>query len=256
MTKNCLKTGFFLFAVLLSCLFVSCAGAGSASEGDSSAVSFSLSGSDFARNMTQTPSFDGYYVVAAMHGDHEQTKTLILSATGTQTVTFDDIPVGAKIWGEVQVFHNSYSNIYFHQYEGKSGAITIAEGNNIIPITLKTLATGTPQNYSGDQELNLGLTNLSLYPSTGKYTITHSGYSISEGTYTGSIAAGNLVLKEWAYKPYSEYTESLDTTTIAGITFVMLETPASISVTFGTNSLGQPVFGFTPSSGHYLSFSR
>ncbi|MCR5763105.1 MAG: hypothetical protein K6G00_06970 [Treponema sp.] len=255
MARLCIRTFFFFTVILYAILNLSCAGGGTSSSSDSSTVSFSLSSSDFSRNITQEQSFDGYYAVVSMCGDCEETKTLRLTSGGQQSVSFDDIPVGSEIWGEVQVYHTSYSDVYFHRYSGKSNAVVIPEGETVINVSLHNMIADDLSTKYGDTSINIGTFALNLYPSTGKFAITCYSYSIAEGTYTGSAEAENLALKVYTYRPYSTDPVSLDSADIAGTAFVILEQPLTISTSNSVNSMNENVVQFTDSSGYQLSFT-
>ena len=152
------------FFVLLSEL-ISCS-----NLNESSSLSLTFNGSDFARNssarnISVNPDYNGYYIVASVLGDYTETKSLQISDSGTYTIEFNSVPVGSEIYVEANVYNpnavtdNGANRIEpLHIFTGTSDKQTVYAGENIINLSMKNLQnyTNPALNLRGDYSNNMG----------------------------------------------------------------------------------------------------
>ena len=214
-----------LFGLLSTCfillVIISCS-----NLNETSSLSLTFNGSDFARNssarnISVSSDYDGYYLVVNLLSDYNETKTIPFSSIGTYTITFDYIPVGAEIYVEanaynpnVQVTPGGDIPSFAHVFTGTSSKKIISAGINEINLQMKNLKNVTisettissSTDYENDASTyngNFIWTGLNMnFYSNNKYQITNGNSEIiSEGLYTGIPEPGNTVtFKECVYK--------------------------------------------------------
>lgn len=212
-----------LFSILLSVFLISCS-----NFNESSSLSLTFNGSDFARNssarnISVSSDYEGYYIVASVLGDYRETKSLQIRDNGTYTIEFNYIPSGSKIYVEANVYNpnavteagaNSIEPL--HIFTGTSDKHTVYAGKNLINLSMKNLQNYTTNKVSvrltGDSSNNMGAFTFIGY-SNGKYQVTFKTNSVdtilSEGLWspnytTEELTKGTVVsIKECAYRTYS-----------------------------------------------------
>ena len=139
-----------LFGLLSTCfillVIISCS-----NLNETSSLSLTFNGSDFARNssarnISVNPDYNGYYIVASVLGDYKETKSLQITGNGTYTIEFNYIPAGSKIYVEANVYH-----LY---------AVTAEGANSIEPLHIFTGTSGKQTVYAGKNHINLSMENL------------------------------------------------------------------------------------------------
>lgn len=242
-----------LFGLLSTC-FILIAIASCSNLNESSSLSLTFNGSDFARNslarnISVSSEYEGYYIVASVLGDYRESKSLQISGSGTYTIEFDSVPVGLEIYVEANVYKPS-GNDYLHAFTGKSQTQTVYAGENIINLSMKNLQL---QNDTTSEEISSSMeyeTDPSTYNgdmiwtcftmhfySNNKYQIKTSDKIISEGIYTGIPESGNTVIfKECAYKNISSAEETNGGIDLTFGNTVIVENPQSSSVYMGDDS--------------------
>ena len=206
-----------LFSILLSVFLISCS-----NFNESSSLSLTFNGSDFARNssarnISVSSDYEGYYIVASVLGDYRETKSLQIRDNGTYTIEFNYIPSGSKINVEANVYNpnavteagaNSIEPL--HIFTGTSGKKTVYAGENHIKLSMKSLQNYTTSDVdlTGDGSDNKGAFIFKGY-SNGKYQVIYRDIILSEGLWNASytaeegLTAGTVVsIKECAYRTY------------------------------------------------------
>ena len=208
-----------LFSILLSVFLISCS-----NFNESSSLSLTFNGSDFARNssarnISVSSDYEGYYIVASVLGDYRETKSLQIRDNGTYTIEFNYIPSGSKIYVEANVYNpnavtearaNSIEPL--HIFTGTSDKHTVYAGKNLINLSMKNLQNYTTNNISvrltGDSSNNMGAFTFIGY-SNGKYQVKNSNIILSEGLWSANykekegLTADTVVsIKECAYRTY------------------------------------------------------
>ncbi|MDD7767911.1 MAG: hypothetical protein PT936_03550 [Treponema sp.] len=213
-----------LISILLSVFLISCS-----NFNESSSLSLTFNGSDFARNssarnISVSSDYEGYYIVASVLGDYRETKSLQIRDNGTYTIEFNYIPSGSKIYVEANVYNpnavteEGANRIEpLHIFTGTSDKKTVYAGKNLINLSMKNLQKYTTNNVSvrltGDSSNNMGAFTFIGY-SNGKYLVTYRIENVdtilSEGLWNASYTAekrlteGTVVsIKEYAYRTYS-----------------------------------------------------
>ena len=207
-----------LFSILLSVFLISCS-----NFNESSSLSLTFNGSDFARNssarnISVDPDYKGYYIVASVLGDYRETKSLQITGNGTYTIEFNSIPAGSKIYVEANVYNpnavteegaNSIEPL--HIFTGTSGKQTVYAGKNHINLSMENLQNDTTPavRLIGNGNENMGSFIFNGY-SNGKYQVTYNNIILSEGLWSANypekeeLTAGTVVsIKECAYRTYS-----------------------------------------------------
>ena len=206
-----------LISILLSVFLISCS-----NFNESSSLSLTFNGSDFARNssarnISVNPDYEGYYIVASVLGDYRETKSLQIRDNGTYTIEFNYIPSGSKIYVEANVYNpnavteagaNSIEPL--HIFTGTSDKHTVYAGKNLINLSMKSLQNYTTSDVdlTGDGSDNKGAFIFNGY-SNGKYQVIYRDIILSEGLWNASytaeegLTAGTVVsIKECAYRTY------------------------------------------------------
>ena len=206
-----------LFSILLSVFLISCS-----NFNESSSLSLTFNGSDFARNssarnISVSSDYEGYYIVASVLGDYRETKSLQIRDNGTYTIEFNYIPSGSKIYVEANVYNpnavteagaNSIEPL--HIFTGTSDKHTVYAGKNLINLSMKSLQNYTTSDVdlTGDGSDNKGAFIFKGY-SNGKYQVIYRDIILSEGLWNASytaeegLTAGTVVsIKECAYRTY------------------------------------------------------
>ncbi len=207
-----------LISILLSVFLISCS-----NFNESSSLSLTFNGSDFARNssarnISVSSDYEGYYIVASVLGDYRETKSLQIRDNGTYTIEFNYIPSGSKIYVEANVYNpnavteagaNSIEPL--HIFTGTSDKHTVYAGKNLINLSMKSLQNYTTSDVdlTGDGSDNKGAFIFKGY-SNGKYQVIYRDIILSEGLWNASytaeegLTAGTVVsIKECAYRTYA-----------------------------------------------------
>ncbi|WP_318713779.1 hypothetical protein [Treponema sp.] len=252
-----------LFGLLSTCFILLAIISCSNFNDESSSLSLTFKGSDFARNssarnISVNPDYSGYYIVASVLGDYRETKSLQITGSGTYTIEFNYIPAGSKIYVEANVYNPNAVTASdanriepLHIFTGTSGKKTVYAGKNQINLLMKSL-----QNYkTSDSDVsltgNIGeqMGSFCFYGySNGKYQVTYrtsDGYIIfSEGLWSANypenegLTAGTVVsIKECAYRTYAsaDYNGVQDSSNL-----IIAERPVWSSFTLGTSDTGAP----------------
>lgn len=208
-----------LFGLLSTC-FILLAIVSCSNLNESSSLSLTFNGSDFARNSSarNISDYEGYYIVASVLGDYRETKSLKITSGGTYTIEFNSVPVGSEVYVEANVYkQNSEPQsdfVFCHAFTGTSEKQTVYAGENIINLSMKNLQTigDSVVNLSGDCSNNMGAYTFKGY-SNGKYQVTYNNTILSEGLWSASytataiLTAGTVVrIKECAYRTYASAT--------------------------------------------------
>ena len=240
-----------LWRLLSACAFV--LGIVSCSNfSESSSLSLTFNGSDFARNssarnISVSSDYEGYYIVASVLGDYRETKSLKITSGGTYTIEFNSVPVGSEVYVEANVYKPNSEPlndfVFCHAFTGTSEKQTVYAGENIINLSMKNLYTigDSVVNLSGDYFNNMGAYTFKGY-SNGKYQVTHDNTILSEGLWSASytaeagLTAGTVVrIKECAYRTYA----SADYNGVQGLSnLIIAERPVWSSFTVGTTETG------------------
>lgn len=189
-----------LFGLLSTC-FILIAIASCSNLNESSSLSLTFNGSDFARNslarnISVSSEYEGYYIVASVLGDYRETKSLQISGSGTYTIEFDSVPVGSEIYVEANVYKPS-GDVYLHAFTGKSQTQTVYAGENNVNLVMKNLTnfeTYTTINCNSAELPNRDL--LDNYPTlylyeNGKYKLSMENLIYSEGLWRCSVLDEN-----------------------------------------------------------------
>lgn len=189
-----------LFRLLSTC-FILIAIASCSNLNESSSLSLTFNGSDFARNslarnISVSSEYEGYYIVASVLGDYRETKSLQISGSGTYTIEFDSVPVGSEIYVEANVYKPSEYD-YLHAFTGKSQTQTVYAGENNVNLVMKNLTNFETNTtiYCRSAELPNGdfldnCPNLYLYKN-GKYKLSMENLIYSEGLWRCSVLDEN-----------------------------------------------------------------
>ena len=211
-----------LFGLLSAC-FILLAIVSCSNLNESSSLSLTFKGSDFARNssarnISVDPDYNGYYIVASVLGDYRKTKSLQITGNGTHTIEFNSIPAGSKIYVEANVYNpnpvkaegeNSIEPL--HIFTGNSDKQTVYAGKNIINLSMENLQNSDIcVRLTGNLGENMESFIFNGY-SNGKYQVTYNGNTIlSEGLWSANytqesgLTAGTVVrIKECAYRTYA-----------------------------------------------------
>ena len=250
-----------LWRLLSACAFV--LGIVSCSNfSESSSLSLTFNGSDFARNslarnISVSSDYEGYYIVASVLGDYRETKSLKITSGGTYTIEFNSVPVGSKIYVEANVYNpnavtkpGATSINSLHIFTGTSEKQTVYAGENIISLTMENLV---PNEYPtltlyGNGNENMGNFKFECYRN-GKYQVKFSDAILSEGLWSASSDAYNrdgfnanavVRIKECAYKTYT----NADNSGVNGLSdLIIVERPVWSSFTVATDISGD---GYLP----------
>ena len=202
-----------LFSILLSVFLISCS-----NFNESSSLSLTFNGSDFARNssarnISVSSDYSGYYIVASVLGDYKETKSLQITDNGTYTIEFNYIPAGSKIYVEANVYNpnavtNANNNETLHIFTGTSDKKTVYAGKNLINLSMKNLQNSDiAVRLGGNPDEQMGSFTFIGY-SNGKYLVKYNNTILSEGLWSASytdvgLTAGTVVsIKECAYRTY------------------------------------------------------
>ena len=211
-----------LFGLLSTC-FILLAIISCSNLNETSSLSLTFNGSDFARNssarnISVNPDYNGYYIVASVLGDYKETKSLQITGNGTYTIEFNYIPAGSKIYVEANVYNpnavtepNANNIEPLHIFTGTSDKKTVCAGKNLINLSMKNLQNYTTDNLerlTGNSTENKGAFTFIGY-SNGKYQVIYNSSKIlSEGLWSANntekgLTAGTVVsIKECAYRTY------------------------------------------------------
>ena len=215
------KTMKKLFGLLSTC-FILLAIISCSNFNESSSLSLTFNGSDFARNssarnISVNPDYSGCYIVASVLGDYKETKSLQITDNGTYTIEFNYIPAGSKIYVEANVYNPNATTEEganriepLHIFTGTSDKHTVYAGKNLINLSMKNLQGDSDKKVqlNGDIGNQMGSFNFYGY-SNGKYQVTYNKTILSEGLWspnytTEELTAGTVVsIKECAYRTYS-----------------------------------------------------
>lgn len=213
-----------LFGLVSTCFILLAIVSCSNFNDESSSLSLTFNGSDFARNssarnISVSSDYEGYYIVASVLGDYRETKSLQITGSGTYTIEFNSVPAGSKIYVEANVYNpnavtgagaNSIEPL--HIFTGTSDKQTVYAGKNHINLLMENLQNVTTNNVvrlSGDSSNNMGAFTFIGY-SNGKYQVIYnSNIILSEGLWNPSYSEEGLKedtvvsIKECAYRTYS-----------------------------------------------------
>lgn len=219
-----------LFGLLSTC-FILIAIASCSNLNESSSLSLTFNGSDFARkslarNISVSSEYEGYYLVLNLLGDYTEHKEIPFSDLGTYTVTFDSIPIGAEVYVEADAF-NPNSNEFTHIYKGTSERISVSPGTNTVNLTMKSLTKNISTDDYGTISYSWSMMqfyiddsysneNNSIYFfNNGKFILQHTVFDggttgtsivISEGLWSGNSDAfengGTIQTTEYMYRNY------------------------------------------------------
>ncbi len=208
-----------IISILLSVFLISCS-----NFNESSSLSLTFNGSDFARNssarnISVNPDYSGYYIVASVLGDYKETKSLQITDNGTYTIEFNYIPAGSKIYVEANVYNpNAVTEAGanriepLHIFTGTSDKHTVYAGKNLINLSMKNLQEYTTDSVSLTGNPNENMRTFEFYGySNGKYQVIYNwNIILSEGLWSANytaeegLTAGTVVsIKECAYRTYS-----------------------------------------------------
>ena len=243
-----------LFGLLSTC-FILLAIVSCSNLNESSSLSLTFNGSDFARNssarnISVSSDYEGYYIVASVLGDYRENKSLKITSGGTYTIEFNSVPVGSEIYVEANVYNpnavtdDGANRIEpLHIFTGTSDKQTVYAGENIINLSMKNLQNYTTSdvNLSGNASEQMGAFSFKGY-SNGKYQVTYSNTILSEGLWSASytaeagLTAGTVVrIKEYAYRTYA----SADYNGVQGLSnLIIAEKPVWSSFTVGPAETG------------------
>lgn len=236
-----------IISILLSVFLISCS-----NFNESSSLSLTFNGSDFARNssarnISVNPDYSGYYIVASVLGDYRETKSLQITDNGTYTIEFNYIPAGSKIYVEANVYNpNAVTNANniepLHIFTGTSDKHTVCAGKNRINLSMKNLQGDTTPDVRLTGSENMGAFTFIGY-SNGKYQVTNSNIILSEGLWSANytekegLKADTVVsIKECAYRTY-EYAYSVENTLS---NLIIVERPVWSSFTVKTSDASGP----------------
>lgn len=216
-----------LFGLLSTCFILLAIISCSNFNDESSSLSLTFKGSDFARNssarnISVNPDYNGYYIVASVLGDYKETKSLQITGSGTYTIEFDSVPAGSKIYVEANVYNPNAVTASdanpiepLHIFTGTSGKKTVYAGKNQINLLMKSLQNYRTSDVSLTGNIGEQMGSFCFYGySNGKYQVTYrtsDGYIIlSEGLWSANypekegLTAGTVVsIKECAYRTYA-----------------------------------------------------
>ena len=195
---------------------------------ESSSLSLTFNGSDFARNssarkISVNPDYNGYYIVASVLGDYTETKSLQISDSGTYTIEFNSVPVGSEIFVRADVYDMDAEK-FLHSFTGNSEKQTVYAGENLINLSMKNLSKNIA--YSDNSTIiksntstkteevpYINLNAAMIFFPNGKYQVVDYNYGnseptaekvISEGTWSGSFdGSGTIYITECLYKNYT-----------------------------------------------------
>ena len=250
-----------LFGLLSTCFILLAIISCSNFNDESSSLSLTFKGSDFARNssarnISVSSDYEGYYIVASVLGDYRETKSLQITGSGTYTIEFNSVPAGSKIYVEANVYNpnavteegaNSIEPL--HIFTGTSGKQTVYAGKNIINLSMKSLQNYTTSDVSLTGNIGEQMGSFCFYGySNGKYQVTYrtsDGYIIlSEGLWSANypekegLTAGTVVsIKECAYRTY-ELAETVGINNPSNL--IIAERPVWSSFTLGTSDTVGP----------------
>lgn len=98
------------------------------------AIGRAHNGTAYARAASTAISKEDLYIDVSLKGGHEETITVPVKAG--ETASFENIPAGLSLYAEAKAyFIEGGEKVVF--YEGKSSTVTVEEGENTIPISLK-----------------------------------------------------------------------------------------------------------------------
>ena len=143
-----------LFGLLSTCFILLAIISCSNFNDESSSLSLTFNGSDFARNssarnISVSSDYEGYYIVASVLGDYRETKSLQITGNGTYTIEFDSVPAGSEIYVEANVYNPN--------------AVTPPNANRIEPLHIFTGTSVKKTVYAGKNLINLSMENLQNY---------------------------------------------------------------------------------------------
>ena len=216
-----------LFGMLSAC-FVLLAIISCSNLNESSSLSLTFNGSDFARyssarNISVSSDYEGYYIVASVLGDYTETKSLQITGGGTYTIEFDSVPVGAEVYVRADVYDMDAEK-FMHSFTGTSERQKVYAGENSINLSMKNLSKNIA--YSDNSTIiksntstkteeapYINLNAAMIFFPNGKYQVVNYNYGnseptaekvISEGTWSGSFdGSGTIYITECLYKNYT-----------------------------------------------------
>ena len=255
-----------LFGLLSTCFILLAIISCSNFNDESSSLSLTFNGSDFARNssarnISVNPDYSGYYIVASVLGDYRETKSLKITGNGTYTIEFNSVPSGSKIYVEANVYNpNAVTTLNanriepLHIFTGTSGKKTVYAGKNQINLLMTNLSKDIA--YSDDSTITKNITStkteevpyiglyaeMIFYPN-GKYQIVNTNITtktkdvISEGIWSGSFEeSGIIYITECIYKNYTFETVDGKVNTINFNDNVIVENPVTKGFEYNLNS--------------------
>ncbi|MCR5290612.1 MAG: hypothetical protein K6E51_11520 [Treponema sp.] len=172
-------------------------------------------------------------------------------------MVFDDIPVGAVISIDANLFSLISHSYGYHAFTGSKSNVVVEAGQNVVNIEMTYIgknapdASSSPSSPLNDQFGN-NVYDIYVYD-TGKYNImapsSVSAYRIvSEGLYEGDINSnGTLKLKEYLYQNYTR--DGSGTMTWSDYTFV--DYPQTVDVPYEISGY---ITGFTFTSANGLTY--
>ncbi|MBO7639192.1 MAG: hypothetical protein J6S91_09475, partial [Treponema sp.] len=189
----------------------------SCSNGTTS-ITLTLRSDDFSPSLARDIEPDssikeaGYYVVASIRGAYNQAQSSFLARNEDEgTFTFDNIPVGRKVYAEVKVYtfepdfydDETRYNYFIQEASGRSEEITVSQGENYLNLDICS--------FSFDQQTYFPLSGpetsdtwamIELY-SNGLYFIRQpDGPAYSEGTWRTEPEFENLFDQSDPYTLY------------------------------------------------------
>ena len=192
-----------LFGLLSAC-FILLAIVSCSNLNESSSLSLTFKGSDFARNssarnISVDPDYKGYYIVASVLGDYRETKSLQITGNGTYTIEFNSIPAGSKIYVEANVYNPN-------PVKAEAGA------NSIEPLHIFTGTSDKKTVYAGKNLINLSMTNLSkdiAYSDNGTITKSNTSTITEEGSFIDNLNAAMIFFPNGKYQIVNSITQLL-----------------------------------------------
>ena len=228
-------------------------------DDESSTLTLSFNGADFrggARNVTIEANDTGSsWITVALSGDYTNSKTVEVQQTPeTYQMVFDDIPVGAVISIDANLFSLISNSHGYHAATGSKSNVVVEAGQNVVNIEMTYINNSTSAAAFSSSSLHdqFGHNDYNIYVyDTGKYKISGSSSAyriVSEGLYEGDINSnGTLKLKEYLYQNYTR--DGSGTMTWGDYTFV--DYPQTVDVPYEISGY---ITGFTFTSANGLTY--
>ena len=246
---------------------------------DNSTLTLRFNGSGLssasARNVTaESSETDTIWLAVKISGDYTARKNITLTdLQATYQVEFEDIPVGAIVSVQADVYSQKNSANGLYWYTGNKSNVEIVAGSNDISIAMTDIATVT----ASDDTIRTGSISfyddfpgdypnqrIAFFPHN-KYQIRTSdsyGLSVSEGLYEGDLdTEGTIYLTEHVYRQYRSETNGsgslclyyIDTSSNP-LPIVILDEPKSVAVSYVPGSMSTRVGSCTFTSENGLTY--